>query len=75
MAKIRPYQGKLVVDWRDSLGKRHREVVADREAGKKRLAQILGSGEKAVSKKTFRQYAEWWLDNVPILRIRNTKRF
>ena len=64
MACIRPYQGKLVVDWRDDLGKRHREVVKDREAGKKRLGQILRSGEKASSKKTFKQYADWWLENV-----------
>jgi hypothetical protein len=64
MACIRRYQGKLCVDWRDDLGKRHREVVADREAGKKRLAQILRTGEKASTKKTFKEYAQWWLENV-----------
>jgi hypothetical protein len=69
MATIRRYQGKLVVDWRDDLGERHREVVADREAGKKRLAQILRTDEKATTKKTFKQYAEWWLENVAKVNV------
>jgi integrase len=64
MAKIRRHQGHLVVDWRDSKKKRHFDRVADREAGKKRLAEILKSGERAVSDLTFKEYAEKWLENI-----------
>ena len=64
MAKIRRHQGHLVIDWRDSKGKRHFERVADREAGKRRLAEILRTGEKAVTNLTFQEYALEWLAGV-----------
>jgi hypothetical protein len=64
VAKIRRHQGHLVVDWRDSKKKRHFERVPDREAGKKRLAEILKSGEVAVTDLTFQEYAEKWLENM-----------
>jgi integrase len=64
MAKIRRHQGHLVVDWRDSKKKRHFDRVSDREAGKKRLAEILRSGERAATDLTFKEYAEKWLANM-----------
>ena len=64
MAKIRRHQGNLVIDWRDSKGKRHFERVVDRESGKRRLAEILKSGEKAVTSLTFQEYASKWLAGV-----------
>lgn len=65
MAKIRWHQGHLIVDWRDSKGKRHFERIPgdDRAKAKKRLGEILKSGEKAVTDETFKEYAEAWLEN------------
>jgi integrase len=66
MACARKYRGRWVVDWRDPSGKRFIEAVEDntREAAKRRLAEILNSGEQSASKKsTFQDYANWWLEN------------
>ncbi len=65
MACVRKWRGKWVVDWRDPSGKRFIETVeGDRDAAKRRLGEILKSGEQAASKKiTFKDYAERWLEN------------
>jgi integrase len=63
MVTIRRYRGKLIVDWIDTNGKRHRERVKDREAGKKRVKEILAAGEKSPTKGTFKAYAEKWLEH------------
>ena len=63
MATIRRHQGHLIIDWRDSNGKRHFERVPgdDRAKAKKRLGEILKSGEKAVIDGTFKDYGDNWL--------------
>jgi integrase len=64
MATVRKHRGKWVVDWRDDTGRRHFERVKDREAGKRRLAEILRTGEHAVSRLTLKQYGVKWLESV-----------
>jgi integrase len=64
MASIKRHRGKLVVDWRDSEGERHRERVKNREAGEKRLAEILKSGKRPTLDMTFKEYGDWWLGTV-----------
>jgi len=63
MACIAKRRGVWVVDWRDALGKRHRDAVeGNRDDAKKRLAEVLkGEGQTVETKKTFQQYAEEWL--------------
>jgi len=63
MACIAKRRGVWVVDWRDALGKRHRDAVeGTRDDAKKRLAEVLkGEGQTVETKKTFREYAEEWL--------------
>ena len=65
MACVRKWRDKWVVDWRDPGGKRFIETVdGDRDAAKRRLGEILKSGEQAASKRlTFQGYAESWLQN------------
>jgi len=65
MACVRKWRRKWVVDWRDESGKRHIEAVeGDREAAEGRLAEIIKGGKKPVNnKQTFKEYAEWWLEN------------
>jgi hypothetical protein len=66
MACVRKYRGHWVVDWRDPLTKKRAiEIVEEdtREAAKRRLAEILKTGEQIGSKATFKEYGEWWLEN------------
>jgi integrase len=66
MACIRKWRGSWVVDWRDPSGKRFIETVdGDRDAAKRRLAEVLKTGEQGSSKRlTFKDYGDWWLKNV-----------
>jgi integrase len=66
MACVRKYRGHWVVDWRDPITrKRAIEAVEEdsREAAKRRLAEILKTGEQVGSKATFKEYGDWWLEN------------
>src|SRR4029453_12755718 len=66
MACVRKYRGHWVVDWRDPITKKRAiEVVEEdtREAAKRRLAEILKTGEQVGSKATFKEYGDWWLEN------------
>src|SRR5215470_7629162 len=65
MACVRKWRGKWVVDWYDDTRKRHIEQVdpSSRQQAEKRLAEILKAGKKAVTNQTFKDYAEWWLEN------------
>ncbi len=65
MACVRKWRGNWVVDWRDESGKRHIEAVeGDRDVAEGRLANIIKGGKKPVNnKQTFKEYAEWWLEN------------
>lgn len=66
MACVRKYRGHWVVDWRDPITKKHAiETVEEdtREAAKRRLAEILKTGEQIGSKATFKEYGDWWLEN------------
>lgn len=63
-ASLKRHRGKLVVDWTDDTGKRHRERMKDRDEGNKRLQEILKVGMRAGTDKTLKEYAEWWLENV-----------
>ncbi len=65
MACVRKWRDKWVVDWRDPTGKRFIETVdGDRDAAKRRLGEILKSGEQSASKRlAFQEYGEWWLEN------------
>ena len=66
MACVRKYRGHWVVDWRDPITKKRaiERVEEDtREAGKRRLAEILKTGEQIGSKATFKEYGDWWLEN------------
>jgi integrase len=66
MACVRKYRGHWVVDWRDPITKKRAiETVEEdtREAAKRRLAEILKTGEQVGSKATFKEYGEWWLEN------------
>jgi site-specific recombinase XerD len=64
MAKVRRYRGKLVIDYYDSDGKRHRPQVASREEGHRLLAEIEANDRKEPTKGTFKEYGDWWLENV-----------
>lgn len=64
MAMVRKHKGKLVVDRRDDTGRRHFERVADRKAGKKRLGEILRTGEHAVTRMTLKQVGDKWLKSM-----------
>jgi integrase len=66
MACVRKYRGHWVVDWRDPITKKRSiEAVEEdsREAAKRRLAEILKTGEQVGSKATFKEYGDWWLEN------------
>jgi integrase len=66
MACVRKYRGHWVVDWRDPITKKRAiEAVGEdsREAAKRRLAEILKTGEQVGSKATFKEYGDWWLEN------------
>src|SRR5262247_4181470 len=66
MACVRKYRGHWVVDWRDPITKKRAiEAVEEdtREAAKRRLAEILKTGEQIGSKATFTEYGDWWLEN------------
>ena len=66
MACVRKYRGHWVVDWRDPITKKRAiEAVEEdtREAAKRRLAEILKTGEQVGSKATFKEYGDWWLEN------------
>jgi integrase len=66
MACVRKYRGHWVVDWRDPITKKRAiEAVEEdtREAAKRRLAEILKTGEQIGSKATFKEYGDWWLEN------------
>jgi integrase len=63
---VRKYRGHWVVDWRDPLTKKRAiEAIEEdtREAAKRRLAEILKTGEQVGSKATFKEYGDWWLEN------------
>ena len=66
MACVRKWRGNWVVDWRDPNGKRFIEKVdGDRDAAKRRLAEVLRAGEQGSSKRlTFKEYGDWWLETV-----------
>ena len=74
MACVRKSRDKWVVDWRDPGGKRFIETVdGDRDAAKRRLGEILKSGEQAASKRlTFQGYAESWLKNHAKVTIKHS---
>lgn len=66
MACARKYRGHWVVDWRDPITKKRAiEAVEEdsREAAKRRLAEILKTGEQVGNKATFKEYGDWWLEN------------
>jgi integrase len=66
MACVRKYRGHWVVDWRDPITKKRAiEAIEEdtREAAKRRLAEILKTGEQVGSKATFKEYGDWWLEN------------
>jgi len=65
MACVRKYRGSWVVDWRDPSGKRFIEAASDKGAAEKRLAEVIKSGKAPASKRlTFKEYGDWWLENV-----------
>jgi integrase len=66
MACIKKRRGKWVVDWRDTEGRRHWETKDDKKAAQDRLAEILKpqNPEQAPDTRTFKEYGEWWLENV-----------
>jgi len=74
MACVRKWRGKWIVDWRDPGGKRFIETVeGDRDTAKRRLGEILKSGEQAASKRlTFQGYAESWLENFAKVTIKRS---
>src|SRR5262249_1660819 len=63
MACVRKWRGKLVVDYRDANGKRHRLQVESREEGHRLLAEIEANERREPIKGTFKEYGEWWLEN------------
>ncbi len=65
MAKIRWHQKHLIIDWRDTNGKRHFERVPgnDRTTAKRRLGEILHTGEKAPTADTIKTYGDRWLES------------
>jgi integrase len=65
MAKIAKRRGKWVVDWYDPVSKkRSREVCIDRDAAKRRLGEVLKSGERIGLKSTLKEYGDKWLDHM-----------
>lgn len=74
MACVRKYRGSWVVDWRDPSGKRHIETVeGNRDAGERRLSEIVRTGKQAVNKRlTFKVYGEWWLENCAKAQIKDS---
>lgn len=72
MACIKKRRGKWVVDYRDSQGRRHWETKPDRKAAQDRLAEILknSGNEQPIETRTFREYGDWWLENVAKLAIK-----
>ncbi len=67
MACIKKRRGKWVVDWRDTQGRRHWETKPDKEMAKKRLAEIIQAENAPPTQaetRTFREYGDWWLENV-----------
>jgi len=63
MACVRKWRGKLIVDYRDATGKRHRAQVESREEGHRLLAEIEANERREPIKGTFKEYGEWWLEN------------
>ena len=63
MACVRKYRGKLVVDYRDASGKRHRQQVETREEGHRLLAEIEANERQEPIKGMFEEYGNWWLEN------------
>jgi hypothetical protein len=67
MACVRKYRGSWVVDWRDPVTKKRCiENVEEntRDAAKRRLSEVLKSGERSANKRlTFKDYGTWWLEN------------
>jgi integrase len=66
MACVRKYRGHWVVDWRDPITKKRAiEAVEEdtREAAKRRLAEILKTGEHVGSRTTFKEHGDWWIEN------------
>jgi integrase len=64
-----------VVDWRDPITKKRaiESVEEDtREAAKRRLAEILKTGEQVGSKATFKEYGDWWLENCAKAQIKHS---
>ena len=66
MACIKKRRGKWVVDYRDSQGKRHWETKTNKTAAQDRLAEIISGDqpEQPLETRTFKEYGEWWLENV-----------
>jgi len=65
MACVRKWRDNWVVDWYDENKKRHIEKIeGGREDAEKRLAEVIKGGKKSPNNnQTFKQYAEWWLEN------------
>ena len=64
MACVRKYRGSWVVDWRDPSGKRYIQAAEDKDAAKRRLADVIRSGKQGASNRlSFKEYAEAWLEN------------
>jgi integrase len=66
MACITKRRGKWMVDYRDSKGQRHWETKPHKKAAQERLAEILSGNqpEQPLETRTFKEYGEWWLENV-----------
>lgn len=64
MACIIKRRGSWVVDWRDPVTKKRcREVCKDRDSAKRRLAEVLKSGERIGLRATLKEYGDWWLEH------------
>ena len=63
MACISKRSGRWVVDYRDALGKRHRDTIdGNRDDAKRRLSEVLKDGGQVMeTKQTFKEYGEEWL--------------
>src|SRR3954469_25633971 len=76
MACVRKYRGSWVVDWRDPVTKKRCiESVEEnsRDAAKRRLSEILKSGERSANKRlTFKEYGTYWLENCAMGNIKDS---
>ena len=65
MACVRKWRDNWVLDWYDENKKRHIEKIeGGRESAERRLAEVIKGGKKSPkNNQTFKEYAEWWLEN------------